>query len=329
MDYDSRAIRAVLLVCVLAVASMGAFAAAPSVDSETTDTTTTSDLTAGDTIQYNATTTSTLSFSADSANGSVAVYQNGTELAVYTNDSDLVEHVSTASGTYYFNATFSDDASDFDGIEAGAGETVDLKLQMRNDSSLDNPDVTNITVSFANDDNITFARLDSGETEIGSAGTLASTLASIPVIGDGNVTDPATASQSIDVNGADQEEIIMEVTDADAQDALSNSVSGLSGVTWTSYATLDGDVIPVVSSSSDAPSWLDTDSEAYVTVADDGTSATVHNAGDAIDSGTTSADLELIGSKDLGTWGIRNVISSYGGGWLTQITTSVMSNLPF
>jgi len=80
LNTRKSAIFLALLVLLSAGTAGVVMAAAPSVDNETSDTSRTSDLTDGGSQTHNDTTTSNLSWSADSANSSVEIMQDGETL---------------------------------------------------------------------------------------------------------------------------------------------------------------------------------------------------------------------------------------------------------
>ncbi len=76
--FNTNAAKSLLLVAVVVLAMAGgAMAAAPTVNTETTNTTYTTELNDGDTQTYNDTTSSLISWSADSANASIEITHDG------------------------------------------------------------------------------------------------------------------------------------------------------------------------------------------------------------------------------------------------------------
>jgi hypothetical protein len=293
-------------------------AAAPSEDTETTDTTTTSQISSTYTQTYSETGDSRLAFSADSNDTAVTVWQGstgtGTQLATYEqNESGVLEYQTVATGTYYINGTFADDASDYPGIEADAGETVTVTAEMINRA--DDPDTnTNLSYSFTAGANTSFIRFNDSETQTAEAGFVASTLSSVPFIGSGNATGAADVDQDIGVNGADQDEIVVYVANGDAQDsaqAVYNASDESNGVTYTGVAQVDGEYVPVMAEGADAPDWVDTSQDAYVTISEDGSAATVNNAGAVIDDGDTTATVDMTLNEDMNYGQAQDMFDAY------------------
>jgi len=311
-----------MLAGVLVVSSAGvAFAAAPSVDTETTDTVTTSDINDQDTITYNSTDAQrNLSFSADSANGSVKVLQDGTELAAYPNGSSSVTvQDAVVSGTYYFNSTFQDDFSDYGYIEVGEGETADITLQMVNDSNNADPDLTNVTVTLDNTgSNVAFARVNDSEVTVGEVSTTASILASVqqtvPLLDAEEPVDPIeTTETDIAVNGSDHNRIKIGSVDAEADNALNSSVPE-EGVGYAAAVTVGDELVPVVSSGSDAPDWIETASETYAVIeGDSNDKVVIYNAGDSLSDDQSSVDVTVDTIDDVGVTEAFSLARDYGG----------------
>lgn len=82
-------------------------------------------------------------------------------------------------------------------------------------------------------------------------------------------------------------------------------------VTYTGVATVNGDLVPVMAEGTSSPDWVDEDSDAYVTVDEDGEGATVHNAGDVMSSDTTDADVEIVANDKIGYSDAQSMFESY------------------
>jgi len=331
MDLNRRAILALALVVIVAVGTSGlAIGAAPSVDSETTDTATTSELNDGNTITYNASTNTTLQYSADSANSSVEILQNGTTLETFENTSDPPEFEVTDATNDYINFTIADDETGYSGVEAGAGENVTLTYRLINDSELDNPDTNNVTVFWENHANKSFIRGDSGDTETDEPGF--SLTAAAPLIGEDNRTDPAKVEQDIGVAGSDQDEITVYVETTDGEDALSDTYDAADEagtVTYDGWVTLEGDFVPVLASEDDAPDWLETDTDTYATVSEDGSEVVIHNAGTSLGEDTENATVQVVGSEEMGIFEIAGMLDEYGASTLTKWRAATNGEGPF
>lgn len=317
-----------VVLATLMVFSGFAMAAAPSTDTESTDTSYTSPVTDGDTITYNETESINHSFTADSKNASVTYYQNDSgerfEMTSWDNDSSRVVLDTTASGTSYYNLTIHRDARDFHGLEAAPGEQVSIEIERANDSTLDDPDTSNITVTFDNDDNITWARYNDSKTEISEPGFGARVLSRAPFVGD-NTTDPAKLERDLSVNGDSQEEVNIYTGNTSAQSALQRTYDesvDVGGVTFMGVAKVGDSYVPILASGESAPSWLDTSSQTYLEVKEGGEQATVHNAGNALSSDDTTAEVTVVGSEQANFGQIRAMMSDYGASSTDAIWTA-------
>ncbi len=334
MDNDTSINRRVLvtlaIVAVVVAGTSGlAYAAAPSVSSGTdtgAPTGSDSELKAGDTITYNESTNSTLTYQADSPNSSVEIRQNGSYLlSTFENGTaDEMTLIGTDDGgDEYINLTLADDETAYAGVEADAGANITMEYRLINDTELDNPDTTNVTLYWENDDNKSFIRGESDETETAEVGLTASIASSIPLVGSKNTTNPAKVEQDIGVNGADQEEITVYVESTDAEDALTetyDSADADSDVTYDGWVTVEGEFVPVLSSADNAPDWIETDNETYATVNSDGSEVVIHNAGDKLDSNTENATVQVVGNEAMSIFQIKGMVKSYGGDLVTQVS---------
>lgn len=329
MALSKRALVSLVVAALVVVGTSGvAFAAAPTVDSESTDTATTSEVTDGATIQYNASTNSTLQYSADSTNSSVSILQNGTQLSEYQNTSNPAAFEVTDATNNYINFTVADDETAYSGVEADAGETVSLTYRLVNDTNVDSPDTNNVTVNWANDKNKSFVRGESSETETADPGFVAETLSSVPLIGseDNNVTDPASVEDEIGVAGSNQEEITVYIESSNGQDALTETYDAADeagAVTYDGWVTLDGEFVPVLSSESDAPDWVDTSENTYATLSEDGSQAVIHNAGDTLGDDTENATVRMTGNEKMDPFEIRGMLTDYGAGTLETVRAMI------
>lgn len=316
-----NAIITIAVAVSLALAAGAAMAVAPSEDTETTDTPTTSQISSTYTQTYATDgSNSTLAYSADSNDTAVTIWQgstgSGTKLATYEqNQSDLLEYQTVATGTYYINATFADDASDYPGLEADAGETVTLTAEIINRA--DSPDTnTNISYSFTSGANTSFVSYNDSETQTADAGRLASLTTSLPEFlgGGGNATGAAKVDQDIGVNGQDQDEILINIENADAQDSaveVFNNSEDAGGVSYIGVAQVDGNIVPMMAEGESSPSWVDSSTDTYVTVSESGESATVHNAGDVMSEGDTTASVDLTLNEKMDNSQATSMWSSY------------------
>ncbi|QZP37071.1 hypothetical protein [Halobaculum magnesiiphilum] len=307
-----------VLMMVTAAAGV-AFAAAPTVDTETADTSQESDLTDGGTQTYNATTSSNLSWIADSNNSKVVVEQNSTTL--FTATPDHYDHNASGNEDYYYNVSLADDGSDYSGIDVGANENVTLNVTLINNTEANDPDETNLTFTFANGDEMAWINADTTKTE-SSVGGILSTL---NVFSSGDSVPAAQSEESTTItNNTDTVEV--SVASSNLSDALSESTTDKSeGALILSAPTMAGDsYLPVVyQSASDGPEWIDTDEDAYAVLSEDGSTLTVNNA-DALadDSGTTELDMTVTGNEALGFRNTFSMLRSYDAGYGAAASTA-------
>jgi len=321
MSHKTRPIAALAMVAIMLLATAGLGAAtSPTVHTSGDGTVSdTSEITDGATITYNSSTNSTLTYRADSNNSSVTVLQNGTVLETFENGTDdeiaFVAHNAT-SGNDYLNFTLADDETGYPGIEAAPGENVTLTYRISNDTSLDNPDTTNVTVYWDNDGNLTFTRFDSDHVETADRGTLGALATSILYLSSNVSVDPAQAErESVSVNGDTQDAVTVHVADADAQDALSetHTLATDTGLSWMGTASIGGDAVPVLAAGEDGPDWLG-DNQTYATVSESGGEVVVHNAGDSLASDDSEVTINTVGSEAAGFWYAQSLVRSYDGG---------------
>lgn len=136
---------AVALLVALAVLATPGLAAAPTVDTESTATTTTSNVTDGTVIagfEANSSNSSYLEANFDSANASVEIIDPDTGVVHATNDSDGME-VTNSSENYYAWDIGHDELAT---IPHGANENKSVTIKLINNTDVDNPDTTEITV---------------------------------------------------------------------------------------------------------------------------------------------------------------------------------------
>ena len=283
----------------------GVTATAPTLDTETTDTALTTELDGTSTQTHNTTTTSFLNTSQDSNQTTAEIRQgaDGRLLATYgLNSSDNLNYETVASGTYYHTLELADDGSDYPGLEADAGE--DVEIEVRSINTADDPDtMTNTTFTFSNDANVSFINYNASETQTADRSFVAQASTGFGILGDNSSAGPAKVQQDIGVNGENQEEINVHVANADAQDSVAevyNDSDDADGVSYMALAKVDGEIVPVMAEGASAPDWVDSSDDAYMTVSEDGQSATVHNAGAVIDEGDSEATVSLQANEAMG-----------------------------
>lgn len=289
------------------VASAGvAFAAAPTVDSETSETSQETDITDTGTQTYNASTSSNISWYADSNSSKIIIRQEADGEILYEKSPDNYHHNST-SGNSYYNVSVADDGSDYEGLEADAGENVTLKVTFINDTSASSPDKTNITFTFDNGEEEAFGEYESDDAEAsddesGILGTL------------GLGSDSAAkGEETVGVSG-DTDTVTMHVSSDDLSTALSDSIDAAESdePAYMASTTFDGQTLFVFSDDADLPDWADDDDIAYATVNDDGDTLTIHNAGSISDSDDVEdADVDVTGNEAMGFMTSHSALTDY------------------
>jgi hypothetical protein len=310
--------KSVLLVAIMLIAATGgALAAAPTVDTETTNTSTTSDLTNGDTQAYNATTNSTIAWSADSTDSKIIIEQGNDTLY-----SDTPESYSSSSGTYYYNTTVDDDGSDYSGLDADAGESVTLNVTFINDTTAANPDTTNISFTFANGQVEAFEDVGASSVETPSDGGTFS-VASLAFWSD-NDTDPAKTDSTVGIDGNQTETVTMSVAGTNMADALDVAAESTESgdVIWASAASLEGDYLVMTNSEAPDTDWFN-DSAAYATFDADSEKLRYHNVDEWTDADAKDVELSATGNDGLGLSNTASMLQNYemsgGDAYLTAI----------
>jgi len=297
--------KSLLLVLVMVVAAAGgAMAAAPSVNTETTDTTYTTEIEDGETQEHNDSTSTVFSWSADSANSKIIVEQDNETLFEATPD-----HEDEASGTYYYNQTFADDGSDYEGLEIGAGESVELNVTLINDTEADDPDETNISWTYANDEETAFIASEDPETEEEDDGFFSS-FSSLNVFAEDDDEDVGTVVSSDETTVTNNtSEVRLDTLDSDLTDAYAASTEDASDgdILWNSQTHVDVEdgedqYVPVFYQEAGDKDWLDEDEDAYATVSEDGETMTIHNPDELLgeDEESATMDVTTVGDEMLG-----------------------------
>lgn len=313
---------AVLLVGVAATGGV-VMGAAPTVDSETTETARSTNITDAGSQSYNATTTSNISWYADSNSSKILIEQDGREL--YAASPDEYYHNST-SGNSYFNVTVADDGSDYTGLEVGANKNVTLNATLINDTSLDSPDKTGVNWTFANGEERAYVAQteseanDSDVTAFAEYGVGAGIVALDGLSADG-LTQPARVEQETTAT-ENTSEVIIDFGNSSTADAFEAAQSDASTGDFLSMASVQmGDRrIPVFAESADAD-WLDTDEDVYATVSADGSEMTIHNAGELVD-GSETVDITATGNRNIGFGETRTMLSNYDVSFVESVQLS-------
>lgn len=139
----------IAIAVVLSVAVGPALAVAPTVDTETTDTSTTSDWTDGHTVtnfEANSSNTSYIEANFETDNASVEIVDPDTGVVHASNTSDSMEETNTTNNYYAWNLSHDELAT----MPMDAGENKSITVRFINDTSVENPDTTEITVYLEN-----------------------------------------------------------------------------------------------------------------------------------------------------------------------------------
>ncbi len=291
-----------VLVTVLAVASGGVYAADPTVNTETTDTSYTTEFEDGDTQAYNTTTSSNISWSADSENSKIVIEQGNDTLYSATPD-----HEDEASGTYYYNATLADDGSDYSGLDADAGESVDLNVTLINNTEADDPDETNISFTFANGEEVAFEDVEDGDVQEPAEGGFLASLTSSD-----DSSDKAKTDSTVGIAGNETETVTMSVAGTPMADALDASAENTESgdVIWASATSVEGEYIAVANSEAPDSDWFD-DSGTYATYDSDAQTLTIHNLDERVDEDAKDVELSATGNDGLGVFNTASMIQYY------------------
>lgn len=145
-------------IMLLAMAAGPAMAAAPTVDTETTDTSTQSDVTDGSNVtgfEASSDNNTYLEASFDSTNASIEIVDPDSGVVHASNDSDAMTQTAAVDSdsdgtndTWYYAWNVSHD--ELATMPMDAGENKSITVRFINDTSLDNPDTTEITIYLEN-----------------------------------------------------------------------------------------------------------------------------------------------------------------------------------
>ena len=313
-----------LAMLVMLAMAGGAMAAAPTVDTETTNTSETTELNDAGTQMYNATTETRLSWEADSPNSSIEIAHDGDVLF----EASPENYSAADSGTdgtldlWYYNVSLADDGSDYQGLEVGAGESLTLNVTITNNTEASSPDTTNISYTFANTEGTAWIASEAPESEDTSGGLFGSLSTGFGLLSDSNDSEDVGTVVSTDSTTVTENttEVQLDTLNSNLTDAFSASTSDASegDLIWSSYSQVsveDGDsqYVPVFyQSASDDVEWLNTSEDAYATIAEDGSTMTVHNPNALLDDDQSSATLDVttVGDEALGWGNARSTLSS-------------------
>ncbi len=331
--------KSVIFVALLVLLSAGiggvVMAASPTVDTETTDTSQESEITDGGTQTYNDTTSSNLSWSADSANSSVEITHDGE--TVFESSPEHYESVDSdddgTTDTWYFNVSLADDTSDYDGLEVGADENVTLNATLVNDTEADDPDTTNVSYEFQNSDETAFIASEDPESEEDDGGIFATL--NVFSSDDENETGATLSTDETTVTD-NTSQVQLDTVDSNLTDAFATSTEDASegDLVWSSYTQLTVDdesqYVPVYYQSADEDDeWLNSSEDTYATISADGETMTIHNP-DAMlgeDESSATLDVTTVGDEMLGAQNARSMLKNdqYDTSTTTVWTTSFVA----
>jgi hypothetical protein len=198
-------IGAVAVMLALAMMVAPAMAAAPTVDTETTDTSTTSDWTDNTNVtdfDANASNSSYLEASFDSQNASIEIVDPETGTVHAMNDSDAMQQTaaldtdtSGTNDTWYYAWDLSHD--ELGTVPMDANESKAITVRFIDDTTLSNPNVTEITVYLENQDDRAVVYAGDAAADGGVSGLDLSTSMNEPWLG---VFGNTEASTTIEAN---------------------------------------------------------------------------------------------------------------------------------
>ncbi|QIO25425.1 hypothetical protein [Haloarcula sp. JP-L23] len=334
MSTKSRA--AATAMAALLVLSVTGGALALTVDTETSETSSTSDLTNSSVITepHNSSITQNIEVDGDGlANTtSLANPETAFTLAFVVNDTgspqngetiyqttDNWTETSLSGSSNHYNYSI-DNPTWGNELEYGDGENVTVEAVVTFNES--ESDEANTTIRYTVDPTDGTARAEFGANERqveGNKTIFGLSVASIPFAG----SDVGAAQVNDSVNVTDTTSTItMDVDNTSAVDSFAEAASTDNDLTTDGYVLVNGQMVPLLVGSSDAPNWLDTDTDAYATVSEDGETVTVENANETWDSGTTSVDVEAVGNDASGFFKTRSMMLDYGASQATAATTA-------
>lgn len=326
MQYSNVKTIAAAVMLVLSVVAVGG-AAALTVDTETTTTSTTSDLTTDSVITEprNSSVAQNIEIIGDSNTNTsnLASPEENFTLRYVVNDSssdqdgetiyETTENwtVSTVStDPDHYNLSVSNDAWG-NQLEYGADNvTVDARVVFNETES--DESVQNITFTVDPDGTAAYIQVADSERENAQqSGIIAAATNGFGLLGEENQTGAAKVTDSIGVSD-NTTTLTVSVNNESTQDSFAEVASSDGDVSTIGYAEVNGQLVPMVSGSVSDVSWIDSSTDAYATVAEDGTSVTIENANETWDSGTTSVDVVAVGNDAVGFDRMGTITSEYG-----------------
>jgi len=306
-NINNKTAKSLVLAALLVLSVFGAgivAGAAPSSNTETTDTTYETEIQDGGTQTYNESTSTLYSFSADSENPKIVIEQDDEELFSATPDVE-----DSSSGTHYFNVSFADDGSDYEGLEVGADDNATLNVTLINNTEVDDPDKTNLSWTFENGEEYAFIASEDPETAEDEGGWFSSLSLGV-FSSESDDDDPGTTLSTDETNITDNtSEVRLDTLSSNLTDAyaISAEEANEGDILWSSQTHVDVDdgdeqYVPVFYQEAGDKSWLDEDEDAYATISEDGDTMTVHNPDALLGEDEESATMEVttVGDEMLG-----------------------------
>jgi len=303
--------KSAILVALLVLLSAGiggvVMAEKPTVDEETTDTDQESDIVDDGAQTYNQTTSSNLTWIADSNNSKVVVEQGNDTL--YEASPDPYDHDAGGNNDSYYNVSLDDDGSDYDGLDADAGEDVELNVTFINDTDADEPDERNISYTFENGESEAFEDVE-GDGVVGPSED--GFFSGMNVLADDDATDPAKTDTDAGVAGEGTETITVSVADTDMADAFNAAAEGTESgdMIWASATSLEGDYVVVSNEEEPDTDWFD-DEQTYATYDEDSETLTYHNVDESVDEDAEEVELSATGNDGLGLFNTASMLKSH------------------
>ncbi len=305
--------KSIIFVALLVLLSAGSagvvMAAAPTVDPA--GGTQSSDITDGGTQTYNQTTNSNISWSADSNNTKIVVEQGNDTL--FTATPEPYAHNSSGNEDSFYNVSLADDGSDYDGLDADAGEDVTLNVTLINNTEVDNPNETNISYTFANGNEVAFEDVEDGDVQEPEDGYFSSD----------DSSDKAKTDSTVGIAGNETDTVIVSVAGTPMADALDASAEDTESgdIIWGSATGLEDGYVLISNSEAPDTEWFDDDS-AYATYDSDAQTLTYHNVNERVDEDAKDVELSATGNDGLGLFNMASMLQSYDASTTTAWSTA-------
>lgn len=292
----------VLLTMGLVVGAAGA--ASPVLDTETSDTTTTSDIVADTTItSFEASQNNSTHVEASglTANASMEVRDPDTGVVYYTNSSP--DATNSSAGYYAWDINH----SEWDDFPATSGGNKTFELRVYNDSTVDDPDTTNVTFYIESVDGRTVINV--AEPQIGDDAIATVKEAGYSVLGVDTDIEMAglwapeaifdQGSVAVDGNGST---IKYALANDSVAERFGQSADDASSGDWVKSTVLTVDGTPVKVFDESAADDVDENVDTYAVYENDSDDVTVYLGEDY--ENETTVDVHMAANKGIiGQWG--------------------------